>query len=346
MARKTQPTSEVQTVGLDIGFGYTKAINDADSVMFPSVTAHAREIKFNADKTAAAHPGDQLTDNEGSWFIGDLALTQGREGDIIRLRGRTADESAIGNVFRTRLAKAALGKLYPTVHDGNIIHFRIATGLPVEHMRDAGDLKKALVGQHLIQTDSANFIANVTEVMVMPQPYGTIYANTLTPAGDLNPCHTAIKTGVVDVGTYTVDIALDDDGEYIDVQSGSVESGVFTAQERIASAINRDFRELPDQRTIDAVLKNACISVHGKPSIPYNDEVEQALAPLRSATLTLMNAKWKTGAFVDVIYVSGGGAELVIDDIKAVYPQAQLVEKSQKANARGYLNYARFAERD
>lgn len=68
----------------------------------------------------------------------------------------------------------------------------------------------------------------------MPQPYGTIYSRTLTPAGDLNPAHTFMRTGVCDVGTYTVDVALDDDGEYIISESGSVESGVFTAQERIA----------------------------------------------------------------------------------------------------------------
>ena len=58
----------------------------------------------------------------------------------------------------------------------------LPVGLPVDHMRDAADLKAALTGQHLIKTDTAEIIANVDEVMVMPQPYGTIYAATLTEA--------------------------------------------------------------------------------------------------------------------------------------------------------------------
>ena len=51
-------------------------------------------------------------------------------------------------------------------------------------MRDAAELKKSLLGTHLIKTDAAEVIANVTEVMVMPQPYGTICA----PFNDMSDC--------------------------------------------------------------------------------------------------------------------------------------------------------------
>ena len=34
--------------------------------------------------------------------------------------------------------------------------------------------------------------------------------------------------------------------------------------------------------------------------------------------------------------------ELVAGEVCAAYPQAQLVRDAQLANARGYLNYARF----
>ena len=91
----------------------------------------------------------------------------------------------------------------------------------------------------------AKIIANVTEVMVMPQAYGAnlLPRNVDTQIGELNVHHTYMRTGVVDVGTYTVDIALDDDGEFISSESGSVEGGVYTAQERIAAMLERDYRE-------------------------------------------------------------------------------------------------------
>jgi hypothetical protein len=76
-----------------------------------------------------------------------------------------------------------------------------------------------------------------------------------------------------------------------------------------------------------------------------HDEVEEALGPLRSATVNLMNDKWKSGANVDVIFLAGGGAELVEQVVFDAFHQVQLVRDAQLANARGYLHYALFREK-
>jgi len=338
------PTASVLTIGLDIGYGVVKAVTDDQIVTFPSVMGHAREIKFQQEEIAKRHPGDQIRDDDGTWFVGDLALSQLPTGELLRLRGRTANESTMGNAFRLRLAKVAIGKLLRGLQDGDVFHVRIATGLPTDHMRDANELKAALLGQHLIHTDTTTIIANVTEVMVMPQPYGTIYAATLTPDGKINRQHKHRRTGVCDVGTYTVDLALDDEGEFLDAESGSVESGVYTAQERIASALERDYREKMPFKIVEEVLRTGVFYANGQP-VDYREVVMDALTPLRSATLNLLSEKWQRGTILDVIYLSGGGAELVYGDVFEAYPQTQLVPEAQVANARGYLNYARFIER-
>ena len=147
-----------------------------------------------------------------------------------------------------------------------------------------------------------------------------------------------------DVGTYTVDLALDDEGEFVDAESGSVESGVYTAQERIAAALERDYREKMPFKIVEEVLRSGVFHANGQP-VDYHDIVEDALTPLRSATMNLLSEKWQRGTIVDVIYLSGGGAELVYADVADAYPQTQLVREAQLANAYGYLNYARFVER-
>ncbi len=339
----TVPGSSM-TVGLDIGYGVTKAVTTEQVVTFPSVLGHARELKFAQDEIAERHPGDQIVDDEGAWFVGNLALAQLPPGELLRLRGRTANENTMGNAFRLRLAKVAIGKLVAGMWNRDVVHLRIASGLPVDHMRDAAEFKTALLGQHVIRTDTADLIANIAEVMVMPQGYGSIYAMSLTDAGEINRQHTYRRTGVCDVGTYTVDLALDEEGEYVDAESGSVESGVYTAQERIAAALERDYRQKMPFKLVEEVLRTGVFRANGQP-VDYSGIVEEALAPLRSATLSLMSEKWHGGATVDVIYLSGGGAELVYEEVRAAYPQAQLLPEAQLANARGYLNYARFVAR-
>ncbi len=336
----------VLTIGMDIGYGVVKAImSDETTITFPSVMGHARDIKFQTDEIARLHPGDQLQDDDGYWFIGDLALTQLLPGSLLRLRGRTANEATMGNAFRRRLAKAVIGKLLAGNKEGNIVHLRIGSGLPVDHMGDADDLKRALLGQHLINTDSANFIANITEVMVMPQPYGCVFAHTLTPTGEINRQHVWARTGVCDVGTYTVDVTLDDNGEYIDSESGSVEGGVYTAHERIASVLEQRHRQKMPYKIVEQVLRTGTFVARGE-QVDMADEVEEALSELRSATVSLISEKWKSGTNVDLILLCGGGAELVFDVVHEAFPQTRLVKHAQLANARGYLNYAIFRENE
>lgn len=330
------------TIGLDIGYGVTKAITDTQAVVFPSVWGAARELKFQQADIAAKYPGDQLSDDDGDWYVGDLALSQLRAGEQIKLRGRTADESALGNVARARLAKVAIGKLFKGRHGGDVVHIRIATGLPVDHMRGAADLKAALVGQHHIKTDQTDIVANITEVMVMPQPYGTVYSRMLTAAGQLDPCHTATRTGVCDVGTYTIDVTLDDDGEYIDARSGSVEAGVYLIQEVITDAYDSRYGQKPDYRTVETIIKTGCVRISGE-VVSFTDALNAGIDKLNAATLSLLNDRWQAGRDIDVIYISGGGARFVERAVKSAYPQAVVVDESQLANARGYLSYAHFA---
>lgn len=341
MAGKRLVPSTQVTIGLDIGYGVVKATTAEQVITFPSICGHAREIKFRAEEIASRYPGDQLTDDTGAWFIGDLAASQLPPGEQLRLRGRTANEDRLGNVFRVRLAKAAIGKLLAGHNNGEAIHIKLSTGLPTDHMRDQAALKAALVGQHAICTDTANFVANVTEVHVMPQPYGALFSQFLLPTGQLNPHFTWNRAGVVDVGTYTVDLIVDDNGEYIDMESGSVESGVYTAQQRIAELLERDYRQKMSTKVIERLLRTGYFQSHGEP-VDYRREVQEALEPLRSATVNLMGEKWKTGANVEIIFLAGGGAALVEDVVTEMYRQAVILPNAQLANATGYLAYALY----
>lgn len=332
-----KPTSII-TVGLDIGYGNTKGIADTGTVVFPSVAGYARDIKFSADEISGKYPGDQLTDNQGDWFVGELALKQIPEAQLLMLKGRTANEDELGMAFRLRMMYAALAKLFPYQH-GDAVHIRIATGLPVDHMRDAATMKEALIGQHKISTNNANFIANITDVMVMPQPYGTLYSQQLLPNGALDPHYTAIRSAVVDVGRFTVDCALDDNGEYIDAESGSLEAGVHTVQERLAAVLEADFRQKPTYAEVEHVLRTGYHQAFGEP-VDYRTEVDKALKPLRDGTLGIMNRLWGSGMGIDAVWVTGGGGDLVRAAVMKAYRQARLVKDAQISNAIGYRSYA------
>lgn len=96
--KATKPAPETTVngailMGVDVGFGYTKAVTDSKTVIFPSVRGKARQLNFQVDEIARKYPGDQLFDDDDHWFVGDLANAQLiRPGELLRLQGRTADE--------------------------------------------------------------------------------------------------------------------------------------------------------------------------------------------------------------------------------------------------------------
>jgi hypothetical protein len=74
-------TSEPQA----IAHGVTNAVTSEQVITFPSMCRHAREIKFRADDLAANYPGDQIIDDDGNGFVGDLALSQLPPDEQLRL---------------------------------------------------------------------------------------------------------------------------------------------------------------------------------------------------------------------------------------------------------------------
>lgn len=327
-------------VSLDIGFGVVKAItHTGKTALFPSVAGHARQLNFHADKIAERYPGDQLWDDEGSWFIGDLALTQLLQGEVVRLRGRNANDH--GSEFRLRMMKAALGKLFVGLRggDGTVINVQVATGLPVAHMADSALVKAQLIGAHRIQTDQSDFIVNVTKVMVMPQAYAAIYTKLLSEAGEIDREHVAVETGVIDVGTYTVDFARDSDGTYQDVESGSAEAGVYNVHERVARGLQDRYKQEFGYKVVEASIREKRIKIAGKVE-DCTEIVEEAIESLRAATVSKAYELWKDAKHIEEIYLMGGGASLVADAL--AYPQIQTLPNPQWANARGYLNFALF----
>src|SRR5215207_2319572 len=57
---------------------------------------------------------------------------------------------------------------------------------------------------------------------------------------------------------------------YVDAESGSVESGVYTAQERISAALERDYREKMPFKIVEDVLRTGIFHANGQP-VHYRD---------------------------------------------------------------------------
>ena len=112
-------TSDIITIGLDVGYGLTKAVADnGRQVCFESRVAPAEFIRFQADLGARAQVnGLTLHDpTEGPLFVGELASRQGRPGAVRSPR----DRDRVADPIVTHLADAAFAMLLPGVEQARV----------------------------------------------------------------------------------------------------------------------------------------------------------------------------------------------------------------------------------
>ena len=121
--------NDIVTIGLDVGYGLTKAVADnGKHVCFESRIAPAEFIRFQANLGAkVAVNGLTIHDNdEGPLWVGELASKQGRPGAIRSPR----DRNRVNDSITLHLADAAFAMLLP---DRDYASVRVVTGLPVAY---------------------------------------------------------------------------------------------------------------------------------------------------------------------------------------------------------------------
>lgn len=165
---------------------------------------------------------------------------------------------------------------------------------------------------------------------------------------DLDERHEgAERVAVVDIGGFTMDVAVILGGEQVDQRrTGSSRIGLLDVHDTIAAGIRTRFG-IQDRfpiEVMDAALRTRSIRLWGRIERLENT-VDHALSQFRNRVAREMERKLGGAADLDAILFVGGGAAL-LGDMRDVYPNAVMIEDPEFANARGLWKFARLRQTD
>jgi hypothetical protein len=164
----------------------------------------------------------------------------------------------------------------------------------------------------------------ITDVTVYPQGAATVYT--------LN--RNAGKYIIVDIGAYTIDIALIEmiNGLPTVIKYDTWFKGITTLHSKVAEAINNKFALSLDPQDVEQTLLDNSIIIDGKRTETsfLNTTIESYLEDI----YYLLDLNYKS--HITDIYLCGGGVSILYQSFKARYPQADLIKDAQFANANGY----------
>ncbi|VFM94925.1 MAG: plasmid segregation actin-type ATPase ParM [Candidatus Kentron sp. G] len=329
-------------LGIDIGFGFTKATNGKDSVVFKSIFGEAAQIQFRDQLLDQVGPESYLhLEVDGTpYFVGELAE---RQSNVCSF---TLDHSQFVESFAKTMALGAMASLMP-----ESASVRVVTGLPVGYYQNQRDrLAGLLRGRHDIvhinpKGKRRELAINVVQVRVIPQPFGTLLDNMLSDVVEISDKRFAQgKVGVIDVGFRTSDYTIADATKYSERGSHTTDSGIAQGFALIANKLREATGvNVELYRLYDAVARGS-IKIRGK-TMDLTKLTEEVFTKLASAIATEVDRLWSEDWDVDLIVITGGGGAVLAPYLQPLLQGEVLTVDTSKdlrlQNVRGYWKYAK-----
>ncbi len=321
-------------VGIDLGYSHTKICNGAKTAGFASVVGNFERARFTAngnDQDGAA--GIAIEINDDTFAIGEEAL------QTSRFASRREDRDWIVSLQYVRLFIAALS----AATTSKFTAMNIVTGLPVTYITDRDRLASTLACEWKFHRAGRQHrqMVRVGEVTVIPQPFGTLLAQVLDNHGRIADTDLATgRIGVVDIGGKTTGFLTVNKLREIPQATGSIDVGAWDALTLARDAISNQYPglDLADHEVSACASTCKTVSYFGKP-VDVSELIANALHPLADRVINEASARWDSGARLDTILVTGGGAHLIGKAICAEYRHARVVPKAAFANVLGYWRY-------
>lgn len=332
----------MEIVGIDVGFGFTKAYNGQNSVIFKSLIGDATDIQFRSYLGESSSTSNlHITLDDKTYFLGNYAELQSNIPEF------TLDQEKLVENFVKILAIAAAGICTDTQGPINVV-----TGLPVGYLRrDSRRLKEMIRGTHEViyhgqNGEEVKRRVHIDKIHVIPQPIGSIFNLIFDEYGKIKDKGLATqKLGVVDIGFKTTDFSIFDHLQYIERGSSTMDTGISKCFSVVANKLRQESNINIELYRIFKFMESGMIKIRGK---EYNitNLKKKVYTHAASAIASDLNRLWENDWDIDSIILSGGGsielAEFLSPNIEGnVIPIPRDVD-ARFNNVQGYCKFGRY----
>lgn len=336
----------MEVLGIDIGFGFTKATDGKETLIFKSLFGDATDLQFWVDFGEASLSNYfNVTIDGKSYFIGDLAEQQS---NVISF---TLDQEKLISEFVKVLSLTVAGVFLKEDSAINV-PINIVSGLPIGYFKQNHKrFNEILTGHHkisYIQPDGSKVIKEIyiNKVRMLPQPLGTILNLLMDDRGKIvNHELAKQKVGVVDIGFRTTDFTIMDRLRYIDRSSRTMDTGISKAFGVISNKLREKCGVSVELYRLYKAAELGTITMKGH-GLNFAKIRDQVYAQLAGTIANDIDRVWAGDWDIDTIILTGGGCMELAKYLQPlisgnVIPTDMNVD-ARLNNVQGYLKYGRY----
>lgn len=336
----------MEVLGIDIGFGFTKATNGKDTLIFKSLFGEAAELQFWADFGAEGSTDHiHVTIDGESYFVGDLAEQQS---SVLHY---TLDQEKLITEYVKILSLTVAGMFIPENESINA-PINVVSGLPIGSFKENHErFNELLTGRHTVTYHShdgreSTKKITINKVRMLPQPMGSLLNLMMDENGKILDKELAgQKVGLVDIGFRTTDFAILDRMRYINRGSKTIDTGISKGFSVIANKLQEKCNVNVELYRLYQAAETGSIKMRGH-GFSFAKVRDQVYSQLASSIANEVSRLWADDWDIDTIIISGGGSRELTEYLQPmivgnVVP-VDLNKDPRLNNVLGYLKYGRY----
>lgn len=332
----------MEILGIDIGFGFTKASNGEKSIIFKSVMGEAKDIQSSdamyGDMNDLEYLHTEIDDKE--YFLGEMAIRQSSE------RLFTLDQAQFVSNHVKVLALTAAAKLV-----NHQIPINLVTGLPIgffsEHKKE---LRKILLGKHEVTITDAEGnkekkVVNINNVAIVFQPWGSLFNLMLDDRGEVRDNrYIKEKFGIIDIGFRTSDYLVSDKMHYSERGSRTTDFGISRAFNLIATKLREKSGVNVELYRLYEAVEKGSIKIRGE-EYDISDLTKEIFSQLATNVASEIDRLWVDEWDIDTIIITGGGGHVLAKYLEPLI-KGSIAPIDPDSDARLYnvLGYRKFGK--
>jgi plasmid segregation protein ParM len=322
----------MEVIGIDIGFGFTKATNGKETIIFKSIFGDASEIQFWAD-FGDSSPTDHIhvAIDGKSYFVGDLAEQQS---SVLNF---TLDQERLISDYVRILALTVTGLFFNNNTPINV-PINVVSGLPIGYFKQNHErFNEILTGHHSVTYHSHNGEKSTREIYInkvrmLPQPLGSILNNLQ-------------KVGVVDIGFRTTDFTVLDHLRYIDRGSRTIDTGISKGFSVISNKLREKCGVGVELYRLYKAAEEGTIKMRGH-GFSFEKIRDQVYSQLAATIANDLDRLWADDWDIDTIILTGGGCRELAKYLQPLITgnvmPVDLETDPRLNNVLGYAKYGKY----
>lgn len=327
------------SIGVDVGYGFTKAVTGEVKISLPSVSGQAVSVQ---DLGLAKSPDYHMLEPHNI-FVGDLAVEQ--------LLGwpDPSDEW-----FESINYEALLLTALAASTNSFFTSYVLVSGLPVRLMHLEQKLTAQLTGEFKVRMNGGSGPKTFRNVFVkvVAQGLGPLLMHLFDESGLLMVTAQELKafeSVTIDLGSRTTNYISATGIRSISKRTHTEFFGAWDIVREVRTALDDRFGPslcagMTHHKLIEIAEARSIVD-RGMPT-----DISILVDPIlkRSADSVIAAARelWGEARNVDAFYICGGASRMLGDHIKKELPHATVVEDAFFANAEGYARLAKFIQKE